>query len=295
LLQPGFERACWFRLFAFIIGENAIDAGGPYRESWSGFAQELMSPALPLLSRSPNSVHQVGSNRETWVLNPDATSPDHLQMFAFLGKLIGMAVRTRNYLELNLAPIVWKAIVEETVTLADVKAIDEVACNMLESLKDHDHDDDYFAAVELTFVSYSLAGHEVELHPSGASEIVTNSNKAQYCRELEAYLTGELRVVAQAVRAGLSTILPPGILRLITGAELEKMACGNPVIDVGLLRDNTVYDGYSPSDNTIGYFWECISEFSEREKVQFLRFSWGRSRLPTSRYVYTQTASCTLI
>ena len=37
-----------------FLGERSQDAGGPYRESFSMYAQELQSAALPLLLRTPN-------------------------------------------------------------------------------------------------------------------------------------------------------------------------------------------------------------------------------------------------
>ena len=48
---------------------------------------EIMSSALPLMRPCANSVGLIGQNRETWVLNPDSTSEEQIQMFEFLGKV----------------------------------------------------------------------------------------------------------------------------------------------------------------------------------------------------------------
>ena len=50
---------------------------------------------LPLLVPCANNKHAVGQNREKWFVNPGANSPTHMQMFAFLGKLMGIAIRTK--------------------------------------------------------------------------------------------------------------------------------------------------------------------------------------------------------
>ena len=71
-------------------------------QSWAMYCQELQSPALPLLVRTPNGVQQMGQGRERWLLNPGAATATQMQMFEFLGKLMGVAVRTKNYLNLNL-------------------------------------------------------------------------------------------------------------------------------------------------------------------------------------------------
>ena len=68
-----------------LAGERAQDAGGPYRESWSLMCQEMMSSSLPLFVPSPNAKASVGTNRETWVINPDSTTTTQLQMFEFVG------------------------------------------------------------------------------------------------------------------------------------------------------------------------------------------------------------------
>lgn len=71
------------------------------------YTQELQSPALSLLLRTPNGRQGVGFNREKWILNPGATTSVELEMFAFLGKLMGIAIRSKEYLALNLPSIIW--------------------------------------------------------------------------------------------------------------------------------------------------------------------------------------------
>lgn len=78
-----------------------------YRESFAMYTKELQSTALSLLLPTPNSRHGLGQNREKWLLNPDATSAVELEMLAFLGKLMGIAIRSKEYLALNLPSIVW--------------------------------------------------------------------------------------------------------------------------------------------------------------------------------------------
>lgn len=90
-----------------FLGEHAQDAGGPYRESFDNYCQELQSPVLPLLLRTPNGRHAAGYNREKFILHPNATSSTQLSMLSFLGKLMGIAIRSKEFLALNIAPFVW--------------------------------------------------------------------------------------------------------------------------------------------------------------------------------------------
>lgn len=46
-------------------------------------------------------------HREKWILNPGAVSSVELEMLAFLGKLMGIAIRSKDYMALNLPSIIW--------------------------------------------------------------------------------------------------------------------------------------------------------------------------------------------
>ena len=70
------------------------------------------------------------------------------------------------------------------------------------------------------------------------------------------------------------------MLNLLTWRELETLVCGKPILDVELLRLNTIYRGCSESDPVIEFFWKGLTEFSPEERSMYLRFVWGRSRLP---------------
>jgi len=65
-----------------------------------------MSSSLPLFVPTANNRTQVGQNQDRFVPNPDASSPLALQMFEFLGRLMGVAIRSKNPLELSLPRIV---------------------------------------------------------------------------------------------------------------------------------------------------------------------------------------------
>ena len=57
-------------------------------------------------------------------MNPQATSDMHLKMFEFVGCLFGMSVRSGILLNLDLAPIFWKTLTKEPLSVNDLKEID---------------------------------------------------------------------------------------------------------------------------------------------------------------------------
>ena len=86
-----------------------------------------------------------------------------------------------------------------------------------------------------------------------------------------------------ALRSGLATIVPLHLLQLFTGEDLEVMVCGRRQIDIELLRTVTEYSGCSASDEHVKRFWEVLESFDHLERAMFLKFTWGRSRLPLKR------------
>ena len=130
-IQNGVEARCWYAEFQ---GEGSIDAGGPFRDSLDNIAKELESSALPLLIKSPNNRNDHGYYRDAYIFNPDATSPICLQMITFFGGLVGYAIMSTSALPIYLAPIIWKTIVGENLTIDDLKDFDEFSSSALEEL-----------------------------------------------------------------------------------------------------------------------------------------------------------------
>jgi len=79
---------------------------------------------------------------------------------------------------------------------------------------------------------------------------------------------------------GMSSVLPVELLSMFTGEQLRGIICGNPEIDVELLRRVVEYEGYNECDMVVIYFWEVLREMTTLERKQFLQFVWARNRLP---------------
>ena len=87
--QQKLDAKCWS---ADFVGEAAIDAGGPFRDSLDDMTKELETEVLPLLIKSSNNRNDHGSNRDCFVINPSSRSPTHLEMFKFLGAFLSFAI-----------------------------------------------------------------------------------------------------------------------------------------------------------------------------------------------------------
>jgi len=268
----------------FFAGEQGQDVGGLYRESLTLYCAELQSTAMSLLIPTPNSRHNIGQNRDRWMFNPGANLLTHREMLIFLGKLIGAAVRGKEYLNLNMPSIVWKKIVDDVVTKQDLLEIDQFQVVSLDKLKSIDKEGiDARTFSDTFFESFTVISSDnrlVDLIPNGADTYVNYENRVDYCDSVVNYRLREIDMQANAVREGVSTVLPLSLVSLFTWDQFERMVCGNQVIDIQLLRSATEYSGCSASDRHVTFFWRAMEEFGQEERAAFLRFVWGRSRLP---------------
>ncbi|KAF1794506.1 Concanavalin A-like lectin/glucanase domain [Phytophthora cactorum] len=275
-----------------FLGENAQDAGGPYRETFAQYCEELQSTQLPLMLPTPNSQHNVGVGREKWLLSPGAQSSTTLQMLEFLGKLMGASIRSKQYFALNLAPLVWKKLAGERLVLDDLAAVDSMLVNSMSRMRTIDHygvTEEMFEDIVMeTFTTLGADNQVIELKPGGAHLPVTFSSRCEYADLVEQARLHESDDQAQAIFRGLAKVVPAKLLACFSGAELELMVCGLPEVDVNLLEKCTEYSSCSPTDDHIIWFWRALRDFSHEERSAFLRFVWGRSRLPASADEFPQ-------
>jgi len=85
-----------------------------------------------------------------------------------------------------------------------------------------------------------------------------------------------------AVREGMSSIVPVPLLSLYTAKMVEMAVCGYEEVDIHMLKKVVRYrDGISESAQLVQWLWQTLDLFTNEEKILFLRFVSGRSRLPT--------------
>ena len=208
---------------------------------------------------------------------------------------MGSAARSSNFMELFISPVAWKFIAGESVTLNDFRGVDVLEVSRVEefrAMSEHKFRSTYEGG-ELTFTVSAWGGTTVDLTPGGGSKFITWENLQEYCDLVEQYRLREMQTVGQAINRGLRTQLPPAMLCLMRGDELERRVCGNPNVDVDLLKSATDYSSYSEGDSVIVWFWEIMHEYSLEERKAYLRFVWGRSRLPLTRAGFSQRMKIT--
>ncbi|ETM39823.1 hypothetical protein L914_14071 [Phytophthora nicotianae] len=272
---------------------------------------------LPFLMPSPNWRNGVGANREKFVLNGALVSRQtddkkvsfsteesaeekrqlYCEMFYFFGQMIGICLRTRVCVRLDLAMSVWKQLVAEDESspesaLETLKEIDFVAYSLWKTLNGILDEfkrlnskqcelEEQLEAMDLVFTTVLSDGRSIELCEDGANTAVVLTNLEEYVDSMLRARIQETQEVMNIVKQGLHSIMPVSALALLTWNELEKRMCGVAEVDVKLLQTNTEYDeDLSPNDEFIQRFWRVLESLEPEDKRAFLRFVWARSRLP---------------
>ncbi|XP_076028585.1 E3 ubiquitin-protein ligase HERC2 isoform X2 [Oratosquilla oratoria] len=261
-----------------FVGESVDDCGGGYSESVAEMCDELMNGSLPLLIPTPNGRDEAGTSRDCFLFNPQANSQHHTNMFTFLGVMMGIAIRTGSPLSLNLAEPVWKQLAGMPLNPADITEVDRHYVPGLMCVQQMEGDDKAFVSLDLPFTTTSAAGHEVSL--SSRYTRVSPANRHEYVRLALNYRLHEFDAQVASVRRGMSRVVPVPLLSLFTPYELETMVCGSPDIPLNLLKSVATYKGVEASSQLVSWFWEVMEEFTTAERSLFLRFVWGRTRLP---------------
>lgn len=281
------------RLFSVNFhGEEGVDWGGVYREGATSMVDDLFSPYFSLFVLCPNGQHDTGNNRGMYLPNPKCTSPVAMQMFAFVGQLLGISLRTHGDFPFMLPSMVWKQLLGQTLDRADLEGTDAMFIQMLDGIVNCEKDgilteEEFataFAGLELRFTASSCTGEEIELVPGGRHLTVGFHNRLEYCRLAERTRLHECSAQVAAMARGFAMLFPRRVLTLLTWQELEILTCGSPKIDLALWQRHTRYDGYTEEDRPVQLFWEALGEFSDEQRADFVRFAWGRSRLPRGKW-----------
>lgn len=261
-----------------LRNEAGIDAGGPYREVLDEALRDLFSGRLPLFVESRNTRN---GDSDRFVPNPDCISPLHIRMFEFVGKLMGLSLRTSANLPFLLAQMCWKVLTCADLDMSDLADIDGSKAAALQDMIGFEP-----PAGGEPQAAYEAAFCEIfdESESSGLDIDRSYQLRAQDAQVLLRSTLASFDAQLRAMRRGFFTIVPPRGVSFFTAEELETLVAGSSIVDIGRLRQHTQLSGYRQTDPTIQSFWRVLESFSNAERCMFLKFAWGRSRLPTGNW-----------
>ena len=280
------------RLFIVCLkNEYASDSGGPYHEVISGICQELQSDYLNMFIKTPNSKHDMGLLRDKYIPNPQATREINEKTFEFLGKIMASAITSGEAMELNLHPIVWKALLGNEMNYYEYETIDCTFYNLIKNLEKElnlyeekkNNNEEFEEKYKLNFVIKNSNEEDIELKPEGEKYAVTLDNLKEYISLSKKMRVNEFVTQIGFIKKGFNSVIPSSIFQVLHWKQLEEMVCGKNTLDVRDLKKHTRYDGFNEKDEIILWFWEWLEECNEHEKSLYLKFVSGRTRLPKEK------------
>ena len=275
---------CWKIRF---IGESVDDCGGGYSDSIAEICQEMQCPemALPLLVCTPNTAEHEETSRE-FVLKPvtSETTQCERQLYVFLGLLIGSAIRQGSPLSLRMDKSMWKLLRGESLTLNDLFAMDQSFKQKIEFVRNNLEEIDVDGTIR------RVSGETVTIVDGS----VTEANKEEYLSKAIEFKLNEFNSAILIVRENIIKVIQLPLLSMFTPDELNTLITGEVDIPIDLLKKVTVYKGITADSDYASWFWEILQDFTCKERqvsrfenslkvilIQlFLRFVWGRTRLP---------------
>ena len=150
-----------------------------------------------------------------------------------MGNLIGISLRTKQLMSIELCSAIWKTIVGDKITAEDVEAVDSEFMNALKQVKEYKESDgkeDFVYLFGLTYSVADSAGNDVELIPSGSQVSVTFENRLHYYDLALDYRLNEWKQAAEAIAAGVYALVPQRALSLFTWEQLERAVKGVPEV-----------------------------------------------------------------
>ncbi|KAI5809635.1 hypothetical protein DFH27DRAFT_606062 [Peziza echinospora] len=266
------------RLMVKFDGEDGLDYGGLSREFFFLLSHEMFNPFYCLFEYSAHDNYTLQINPHSGI------NPEHLNFFKFIGRVVGLAIFHRRFLDAFFIGAFYKMILKKKVSLADMEGVDADFHRNLTWTLENDITD----ILELTFSTDDNRFGEtvtVDLKPGGRDIEVNNDNKREYV-ELITEWRIQKRVEEQfnAFLSGFEDLIPSELINVFDERELELLIGGIADIDVEDWKKHTDYRGYTETDEVIVNFWKCVRGWDSEQKSRLLQFTTGTSRIPVNGF-----------
>ncbi|EAY11978.1 hypothetical protein TVAG_271610 [Trichomonas vaginalis G3] len=268
-----------------FAGENGLDMGGLARELVSEVSLDLRNPNCGFVCPTPNSISQVGYYRDKFIFVPTNNElRSNKKLYKSIGGLLLLIIRTGLVQEFDFAPVVWRFLVSNKVSIEDIYEIDVNYKNTIESLKDAINsrisEDEFNKQFNLYFVVKDSLGQDHSLNQNGTSCKVSISNANEYIALSNEFRIKELQKYLNWVRIGFLKNIKEGIPNSLDPDTLEFSCCGDPECSYENLVKIVRFEEISEDQQSI--FFKVIQKFTPEQRACLIKFATGRSRLPPS-------------
>jgi E3 ubiquitin-protein ligase NEDD4 len=266
------------RLMIKFDGEDGLDYGGLSREFFFLLSHEMFNPFYCLFEYSAHDNYTLQINPHSGI------NPEHLNYFKFIGRVVGLAIFHRRFLDAFFIGALYKMMLNKPVSLQDMEGVDADFHRSLVWMLENDITD----VLDQTFAAederFGVTGVE-DLKPGGRDIPVTNENKKEYVDLMIKWrIQKRVDEQFQAFIGGFHELIPADLVNVFDERELELLIGGIAEIDVEDWKKHTDYRGYTESDEVIKFFWQTIRSWDGEQKSRLLQFATGTSRIPVNGF-----------
>jgi ubiquitin-protein ligase E3 C len=258
------------------IQEAGIDGGGLFKEFLVALLKKAFDTRLGLFQTTREGKMYPATTSY-------ACQPEQLELFAFLGRMVGKALYEGVLVERMFARFFLSKWIGKRSYFHDLPELDTELYNGLVFLKNYDGNvEDLSLTMSLTQDQFGTK-EVVDLRPKGSQIVVTNQNKVEYIFLTANYrLNTQISKQANAFFTGLLDLVQPSWLKMFNEEELQVLIGGVEIeIDTQDLQQHTTYGGiYDPEHPTIKLFWKVVQEMSQEELKLLVKFVTSVPRPP---------------
>ncbi|KAL7317774.1 hypothetical protein PS15m_004083 [Mucor circinelloides] len=266
------------RLMIKFEGEDGLDYGGLSREFFFLLSHEMFNPFYCLFEYSAHDNYTLQINPHSGI------NPEHLNYFRFIGRVVGLAIFHRRFLDAFFIVSLYRMILNKKVLVANMESVDAEFYRSLMWILDNDITD----VLDLTFsVDDDRFGEmvTVDLKEGGRDIEVTEENKKEYVDLVTEWrISKRVEEQFKAFKEGFNQLIPQDLINVFDERELELLIGGIAEIDVDDWKKHTDYRGYTEQDDVIQWFWQCIRTWDSEKKSRLLQFTTGTSRIPVNGF-----------
>lgn len=260
------------KLMVVFSGEQAIDQGGVSREFFQLLCNSIFSEDFGMFVNYGNfywfSLHA----------NVD------LDKYTMIGTVVSLAIYNNVTLPVRFPHLLYKKILKRPIRLKDLYELDPgFVSSASEMLKIRENGEDVSELMICFTASVLQQGKyiDIELCSKGRDTIVTNENLDDYIDKYIKILTdSSIHEQFRAFYEGFEKLFVRPLYMLFEPDEFDILVSGEIIYDWVAFKANARYsDGYKSDSEEIIWFWEIFDEMSNKQKIDFLRFSTGSDRV----------------
>lgn len=219
----------------------------------------------------------------------------NVNILEFTGKIIAIAYNKKMNVNLKLASYVWKLLLNERITVEDMKEYDTGIYQSLKWILNND-----VSEMNEVFVDQN----DEELKKNGRNIELTNKNKNEYVKlMLKKYFIGKNENLFMILKKGFDETIDTEGIQAYNAIKLRRLINGIEKIDLDDWKENTKQlnnnyfedeDYYEYNDNNddndyeyyIDLFFRAISNWPNEKLQKLLKFITGSSVVPIKGFKY---------